>query len=362
MHQPPECTPQSECTPPRVPLLACQAVPSRETRSRSTCDRPAERRGFTLTEMLVVITIIAILASLASVAVVRALDTAKQTRIKLEVDNLDAALKAYKEKYGSYPPCDLRFTGVTPIPNPQTIQHVARLFPRYNMGAGYANLIADLKAAGVDTVYFRPDQALVFWLRGFGPDPTNPFSLATPLTPLFDFDRSRLAQIPTVPPVPGVVPIPSYFPAGVKPDTSGAPYVYWDALSYTYVSPTATAEAQANAFNAQITTNTTIPPMPAIAPIFVNAGTAMPYWADIDGNGASNTTASPTENWVNPDSFQIIAPGMDAKYGTSYVGATAPFPARLYPTGTYYDASNNFADDDNITNFCNKARLGDAKP
>ena len=45
---------------------------------------PATRRSraFTLTEMLVVIAIIAVLAGLASVAVVRALDTAKQTRQK----------------------------------------------------------------------------------------------------------------------------------------------------------------------------------------------------------------------------------------------------------------------------------------
>ena len=71
------------------------------------------RRGFTLTELLVVIAILAILASLTAVGVMRALDTAKQTRIKVEVDNLDAAFKAYKEKYGSYPPCDLSFTTPT---------------------------------------------------------------------------------------------------------------------------------------------------------------------------------------------------------------------------------------------------------
>ena len=55
------------------------------------------RRAFTLTELLVVITIIAILAGMAGVAVVRGLDTAKQTRIKAELDSIDAAFKAWFE-------------------------------------------------------------------------------------------------------------------------------------------------------------------------------------------------------------------------------------------------------------------------
>ncbi len=33
----------------------------------------------------------------------------------------------------------------------------------------------------------------------------------------------------------------------------------------------------------------------------------------------------------------------------------------MYPTGTDYDLTN-LADDDNVTNFAAKARLGDAKP
>ena len=58
----------------------------------------SSRRAFTLTELLVVIAIIAVLAAMVSVGVMRALDTAKQTRIKTEVDQLDAAFKAYQGK------------------------------------------------------------------------------------------------------------------------------------------------------------------------------------------------------------------------------------------------------------------------
>ena len=49
--------------------------------------------------------------------------------------------------------------------------HIARAFPRYNI----ANLLNDMKQTGVDIEHTRPDQALVFWLSGFSPDPANPF-------------------------------------------------------------------------------------------------------------------------------------------------------------------------------------------
>ena len=99
-------------------------------RPRATERRPAARAGFTLTELLVVISIIAVLASLGTYGAMRALDTAKQARIKAEVDQIDMALKAYREKYGSYPPCDLRSSN-RDCPWPAVRSHVARVFPRY---------------------------------------------------------------------------------------------------------------------------------------------------------------------------------------------------------------------------------------
>jgi prepilin-type N-terminal cleavage/methylation domain-containing protein len=48
--------------------------------------------GFTLTELLVVITIIAILTSLITVAAVNALRTAKQARITMEMQLISNAL------------------------------------------------------------------------------------------------------------------------------------------------------------------------------------------------------------------------------------------------------------------------------
>ena len=319
--------------------------------------RRAGRGGFTLTELLVVISIIAVLAALGTVGVLRALDTAKQTRIKTELDSLDLALRAYKEKYGSYPPCDLTNSG----PASALRQHVARAFPRYNI----ANLAGDL-ALAVDTTVFRPDQALVFWLQGFNPDPANPFVTPAPnnyaitggsagsvtikLAPLFDFDKSRLFVVPTSP--APTASVASYFPAGVKADATGAPYLYWEAGS-SVINPASTTTSS---YGKIVTPTPTVTPntFNSAGTLFTNAGTAMPYWADTINAGV----VSPNENWVNIDSFQLIASGMDGKYGVA--GATTT--TRLYPTGAGYDTSTALADDDNVTNFCAKARLGDAKP
>lgn len=75
---------------------------------------------------------------------------------------------------------------------------------------------------------------------------------------------------------------------------------------------------------------------------------------DANGNGTFDTG----EDFVNADSFQVISAGLDEAFGVT-TGAAVSIK-RLYPTGTNYEPGG--ADDDNVANFCTKARLGDAKP
>jgi prepilin-type N-terminal cleavage/methylation domain-containing protein len=305
------------------------------------------RRGFTLTELLVVITIIAVLAALVSVGVMRALDSAKQTRIKVEVDNLDAAFKSYKEKYGSYPPTAM----FNPMTNQALRAHIARAFPRYNL----ANLASDLNQVGLDLTNTRPDQALVFWLRGFGPDPTAPFvsqdgyqisggvksGTKVTVTPFFDFDKTRLVSLNTA----GGAIAPSYIPPGAK---ANVPYLYFESSIFgnSYAPPYAWDPA--NAFDPEKGTN------------LHSVGLAPAYIRDVNGNGILDVGI---DEWVNIDSFQILAPGLDGRYNSNDSPQEDPNVAakqHLYPTGKGYSPFG--WEDDNVTNFCEKARLGDAKP
>ena len=267
--------------------------------------------GHTLFELMTVIVIIAVLCGLVRGSV-QSIRTGKQARVKAEIDALALALEAYREKYSSYPPCDLH----NPAGNRPLQQHVARAFPRYNL----ANLTADLKTAGVDVTHFRPDQALVFWLRGFSPDASQPFTGTGEKTPLFEFDPSQLKF------QGGSGNLASYCP----PHGNDAPYVYFDAATYTlgsYTSPW------------------------IFRPPSQTSGVATVYIDDVDRD--SQFTAG-VDRWVNPTTFQLMAAGPDGLFSAAKFNKQ-----RLYPTGTGYDPAG--ADDDNITNFCGQSRLGDAK-
>ena len=59
--------------------------------------------GFTLVELLVVISIIGMLAGLMSVAIPKAMEAGSKAKAKGELTAVIAALKAYKQEYGQWP-------------------------------------------------------------------------------------------------------------------------------------------------------------------------------------------------------------------------------------------------------------------
>ena len=59
--------------------------------------------GFTLVELLVVISIVGLLAGLMSVAIPRAMEAGKKAKVKGELTAIVAAVKAYKQEYGQWP-------------------------------------------------------------------------------------------------------------------------------------------------------------------------------------------------------------------------------------------------------------------
>jgi len=60
-------------------------------------------RGFSLVELLVVISIIGLLAGLSSVAVSKAMESGKKAKAKGDLTAIVAAVKAYKQEYGVWP-------------------------------------------------------------------------------------------------------------------------------------------------------------------------------------------------------------------------------------------------------------------
>ena len=231
------------------------------------------RAAFTLVELLVVIVIIIILMGLLTPVLVGVMAKAREARIVAEISAMDGAMKAYKERYGQYPPSDFSNISATgPI-----ALHLAHCFPRCNVATEVTNIPGNL----------TPAQALVFWLSGFYPDPEHPLTPAGTKTPFFPFDTTRLTT-------PGsntasVTTVPVYAPA----DGLGVPYVYFAAQSYSTTKYGQLGTAQPQDY-------------------------CLPYVLD---NGPN---VNPLNPYVNPNSFQIISAGLDGSYGTSAAFGGSP--------------------------------------
>jgi general secretion pathway protein G len=70
---------------------------------KKTQQRRRRDRGMTLIEIMVVITILGLIAAAVGVAVIPKLDEAKQDTARLDIGNIQNALKLYYTKKGKYP-------------------------------------------------------------------------------------------------------------------------------------------------------------------------------------------------------------------------------------------------------------------
>jgi prepilin-type N-terminal cleavage/methylation domain-containing protein len=349
------------------------------------------RAAFTLIEMLVVITIIGILAGLITGAAIVARKTARNAAIAVELSNLDAACKAYKEKFGEYPPdfAGLNNTNNDPTATGQTYQktvqnqilrHLAVAFPRYVPGkpagngkTGWDGFRDDVKTfwkIDINTYYPSPSTALVFWLGGkpewyldssnsdilpgdakfdknkpvrsllgFSANPVNPFDASTSRAkPFFEFDIGSVGWIRQSP-VGGL----AYWPKeqGVTDKTSG-PLVYFRAENHRY-----TMNGELPPTNPKTTTGTNANVKSESGEMWPAVNTEL---SNFEGMDKYDSGKAVTYTWVNQDSIQIFASGLDQKFAKPQLGSDdADLVA--YPTGETYRKTTSGSSFDDVTNF-----------
>jgi prepilin-type N-terminal cleavage/methylation domain-containing protein len=326
------------------------------------------RRGFTLIEMLVVISIIGILAGLIIAGAMVAIRKARVTSITTELSQMDMAMKNCRDKFGAYPPdgCDPNLTTlILPISKTKVVVHAEfvrffrRAFPRANLESELDELIIkwNLPLTYISfPMRYSPETAMVFWLGGmpedtydasitaknpnsrligFSKNPLCPLSYnsTSRIGPFYDFSSGKLRdptgglRDPTDPTGKNFVAT-TIFRTYLPPinTSTDRPYVYFRAepgqryLEYCLVRG------------------------PIASPIAVLKKTAhaKPYW---------NTTS---KGFVNPDSFQILCAGLDGEFGRgnafpSGIAPTTspPLPAAFQP-GTVTDYDDDL---DDQTNF-----------
>lgn len=123
-----------------------------------------ENRGFTLIELMVVIVILSILAVMVGPKIIGRSDDAKIADAKVQIRNIETALKLYKLDSGSYPSTEQGLQALVTKPTTGKI-------PNNYKAEGYLeNKNVPKDPWGGDYVYLSPGEHGDYDLSSFGAD------------------------------------------------------------------------------------------------------------------------------------------------------------------------------------------------
>ena len=276
----------------------------------------ADRGGFTLVEMLVVIVIITILAAISIPVVFGVIAKAKDQTINADIQNIARGIEAYKVEMGSYPPDFSTFSAMNADQKLAVInQHLRAKFPYRNIqtdippGLNLLNAQPNWNAKIADLNH--PAEAIYFWLRGFTPDPQRPLAGPQPSATevqrnnFFDLDPTQLQDADN-----------DGWPEFAAKNGRGKPFVYFNSDTYKLAAQNASLEVH-------------------------------PYMRP----GAMDDNNVVQDEYILPKKFQIISAGQDGDWGTGDISQ------RFFPQGNTFIKTAR----DNISNFSNGSRFGDVE-
>ncbi|WP_165073960.1 type II secretion system protein [Paludisphaera rhizosphaerae] len=383
---------------------------TRHSNRRRTPAGPS-RGGFTLVELLIVFVILAILIALLLPAINGAVKTAKNSAVTANLKQLDAALAAFKSKYGDFPPSRVilyengyfqtqdqtLLAGNTSPWSDMTAGQLAqrslaalrKLFPKVVFSTSAPVWTTadkqwyDFNGNGVfDTAPYvlQGHQCLTFFLgglpqqtsegfamTGFAKNPANPFTPAVNTTvstfysqnreaPLFEFDSSRLVA-DTINDPSNVIGIPGYI------DTLGSTTLGNGQINFiAYFSAYGNNAYDPNDVNFASEADEAFPPLSPILtsfnvrfPVKTSNGTVAQFAASPAPNPyCSTTTTAAVVNFVNPQTYQLISSGVDGLYGPGgqfNPNAAAGVLPYSSTTTNSTDARVRQREQDNLTNF-----------
>lgn len=225
---------------------------------------------------------------------------------RMAIAQLEMALKAFKERFGDYPPDFGEETDDQKVAAVKTF--LSKVFPK----CPESNYPAEFQSPEkFDSKEYNPATALVFWLgglrdakgnaMGFSADLENPFDInnRSRIWPFFEFDQQHLDKSGG-----GM----KYYPPSYRGDHSQGCYVYFRAENGTYAGKT---------------------------------------YAEAGNSGAMQDTQRSTDRkieYMNPKSFQIRSFGLDGRWSATPQAKWGV----MFPTGSDYHEE----DFDDLANFC----------
>lgn len=284
--------------------------------------QPAKRRpaGFTLIELVIVISIIAVLIALLVPTTISVLGDAKSAEAQAEMTAIASSIATFKSEFGQLPPSYISFVAadgtMATLPSP-TKAILRSMFPQIQFNLA---LQTSLTTAGLWGQELYGPEALVFFLggvrksngtvftaemAGFSKNPANPFAQpasasSTRLGPFVDFDASRLGEITRTANSDGLSMDPHMTfddPATPASEFAGNPLAYTDKLEKSLPRPLLyLSTAATNSYNAKHS---------GLIQATVTDPATYPW----------NPYAKSSTSLYNPTSFQLISPGLDGEYG-----------------------------------------------
>lgn len=338
----------------------------------------ARRSGFTLVELLVVITIIAAIAGLTIPAVGVVIKSVRQSAMKAEISNIEQGIDAYNNKYNDYPP-DFSDWNIVK-------RHYLKIFPdiansELNLLFALCDTFPDNDPTAVPPTSPAPTydpfvmdraEALVWSLGGFSSDPQYPFTgsggplelppsiiidgTPTPTNPaiashyqyrairnapFIDFEPKRLLlrstsstngpsynsgsgaydrNVSTDEPrnisgtFPALYQTPDIFPSYVLRE-GHKPVVYFDSRTYAWNNGRISDPIVFNAY-VSYENDTDIGSLdPDTIDGIRPVYTPQPNTPPAGGYAATFGPSAASWQFANPSSFQLLAPGLDGRFG-----------------------------------------------
>jgi prepilin-type N-terminal cleavage/methylation domain-containing protein len=309
----------------------------------------AQRAGFTLVEMLVVVAIIVILAAILIPVANGVVRNARNATIGFEISQIDSAVNTFRSAHGGlYPPSfgEAQAAGTT-----YAAIYTGGTWQQTRLGRYIMKAFPKASARDVQYLFTQvadnQDQstALIYWLTQTSEDVRYPFTGPTKKSYLA-VDETRLITVATIAGDASVTPpIPALTLNSYKPKNAGeSVYLYIEASHYPLHCIADLSQDQSAATAAGTGART---PDLSVRPFLK---------LNLQDNNSANL-----KNYVNSDTYQLFCAGLDARFSANNAFL------RKFPCGANgLDFSGNqftydvFADDrDNITNFSEGKPIAD---